>query len=404
MGNRSRDHIAAGIALVSLLGALVPVDAHGAAAVQAEDGRPRVPDGFRIEIFAEGLGAPTALASGPDGHLYVLDAGGGRVLRLADRDGDDRAEDVVPVVEALDAPFGIAWRGEELWVAEGRRVLRLGGVASGDPGPAVSVVEGLPVARPETRAFILGPAGRSFFVSTGSSCDLCGTADPRSGAVVRYTLDGATEQVWARGLGSAPGLAFAPVTGELWATGDEPDRLGDRVPRDELNVIRRGRHYGWPYCYAARVPSPEYADAARCEATEPPALTFPAGSSPRGIAFYSGGMFPPEYQGDAFVALSGSKVGGVAVGHEVVRVVFEDGRPVAVEDFVWGWSGRGGPVPGRPMQPLVGPDGALYVSDDYGGRVWRVSYPREEEVAALRGCESESRSGRWAGGGRDSGA
>jgi glucose/arabinose dehydrogenase len=132
------------------------------------------------------------------------------------------------------------------------------------------------------------------------------------------------------------------------------------------------------------VPNPEYADPARCDRTEPPILTFPARSSPRGIAFYTGDMFPPEYRGDAFVALRGSSSGSVPVGYKVIRVRVESGRPAAVEDFIWGWLGQGGEVLGRPVQPLVGRDGALYVSDDYGGRVWRVTYVARARAAAAR--------------------
>ena len=161
---------------------------------------------------------------------------------------------------------------------------------------------------------------------------------------------------------------------ELWATDVGREGLGDRLPPDELNVIRRGRHYGWPYCYGNRLPNPEFGDPDRCDVTVPPVLTFPAHSTPHGIAFYTGDRFPAEYRGDAFVALYGPpKTRWARSGFKIVRVRVEAGRPVGLESFVTGWLSEGRAW-GRPAVPLVGPDGALYVSDVDSGRVWRVSY------------------------------
>jgi glucose/arabinose dehydrogenase len=147
------------------------------------------------------------------------------------------------------------------------------------------------------------------------------------------------------------------------------------LPPDELNVVRRGDHYGWPYCYGGRVPNPEFGDPRRCDVTAPPVFSFPAHSGPQGIAFYTADMFPAEYHGDAFVALGGSADGDPFLsGFKVVRVRVAAGRPVGFEDFVTGWLGGAGHAWGRPVVPLVGPDGAIYVSDVVGGCIWRVSY------------------------------
>lgn len=337
-----------------------------------------VPEGFEAQLFAEGLAGPRGLAFGPDGGLYAALSGDGRVVVLPDRNGDGQADAVTTVIEGLNRPSGIAWRGDDLWVAEMTRVIRLEGpIVSYPRSDYAIVVRELPAGGHWTRTLLMDPSGSGFFLAIGSSCDVCREDDPRRGAIVRYNLDGSGESIWASGLRNAVGLAFSPETGELWATDSGRDWLGDDLPPDELNAVRPGGDYGWPYCYGARVANPEFADTSRCDGTEPPIMTFPAHSAPTGIAFYTGDQFPPEFRGDAFVALHGSWNRSVPAGYKVVRVRIAAGRPEALEVFASGWLATGGRIGGRPVQPLVGPDGALYVSDDSGGRVWRIAYAGE---------------------------
>lgn len=338
-----------------------------------------LPEGFKVQVFAEDLDSPRGMVFGADGVLFVALSGDGRVVMLPDRDGNGQADEVTTVLEHLNQPSGIAWDGTAMWVADVTRVIRLdGGVAPYPRSDYSIVLKELPAGGHWTRTILLEPSGRGFFLSIGASCDLCQEEDPRRAAIVHYGRDGSGEQIWASGLRNAVGLAFNPETGELWATSSGRDWLGDDLPPDELNAIRRGRHYGWPYCYGARVPNPEYDDQARCDRTEPPISEFPAHSVPLGIVFYEGAMFPAEFRGDAFVALHGSWNRSIPTGYKVVRLRVEAGRPVAVEDFISGWLGVGGRIWGRPVQPLVGPDGALYVSDDHGGRIWRIIYEGSE--------------------------
>jgi glucose/arabinose dehydrogenase len=345
------------------------------ARAQSEDGRFAVPDGFAVQLFADELAGPLAMAFGPDGQLYVTLGANGSVVRLADVDGDGRAEDVVTVIEGLDRPLSIAWLGDDLWVAEAARVIRARMSGIDAPTDLEVVVDSLPSDGPGARSLLFEPSGRAFYLAMPAACNLCREDDPRLGTILRVGIDGEEEVVWARGLRSVGGLAFHPVTGELWATDIGREGLGDRLPPDELNIIRRGRHYGWPYCYGQRLPNPEFADTDRCDVTVPPILSFRTGSIPQGLAFYTGDVFPAEYRGDAFVALRGSaESGSVDAGHRVVRVRVEAGRPIGLEDFVTGWLDRPGDARGGPSAMLVGPDGALYVCDDGGDRIWRVVY------------------------------
>ena len=171
------------------------------------------------------------------------------------------------------------------------------------------------------------------------------------------------------------GIAFHPTTGELWASNNDRDDLGDDVPPEHLNILKDGKWYGWPQCYLPGHANPEFTGF-DCSGVEPPALTVQAHSAPLGLAFYTGARFPADYAGDAFMTYHGSWNRSAPTGAKVVRVHVQNGRPVSVEDFVTGWQLANGSRWGRPVGLLVLPDGALLVSDDAGDRIWRVSYGR----------------------------
>jgi glucose/arabinose dehydrogenase len=332
-----------------------------------------VRQGFRVSVFAENLGGIRNLALGPGGVAYATLQGPGKVVRLADANGDGVAE-VTDVATGLDGPFGIAFRGDTMYVGEETQIRRW------IPGNATpqTVVSGLPSGGHATRTIAFGPDGY-MYVAVGSSCNICDESDPRRAAVTRFNADGSGEHRFATGLRNSVGLAFNPATGELWATNNDRDNIGgmntgvtDDLPPDRVNIVKDGKSYGWPQCYLPGQRNPEY-PSANCSAVEPPAITFQAHSAPLGIGFYTGTKFP-GYQGDAFVAFHGSWNRRVPTGAKVVRVKVQNGQAVSSEDFVTGWQLGNGSRWGRPVAPLALPDGSLLISDDTGGRVWRVTY------------------------------
>jgi len=326
--------------------------------------------GFRAGVFAEGLDGVRFLALGPDGAVYASLPRLGQVVALPDADADGRADRIRMVIDGLRGPHGLAFRGDTLYVAEEHRVIRLLPPA----GQVDVLVEGLPTGGTHTtRSLLVRDA--DMLVSIGSSCNLCEERDPRRAAIVRYDRDGSGEALYATGLRNAVGLALHPETGAVWATNNDRDRLGDDLPPDRVNVVDSGAWYGWPECYLPGTPNPEYAEhGERCAQARGPAITFPAHSAPLGLAFYTGARFPETFRGDLFVALHGSWDRSFPTGYKVVRIPMRDGQPAGPpEDFVVGWQ-VGRRWWGRPVDVLVAPDGALLISDDFGDRVYRVSW------------------------------
>jgi glucose/arabinose dehydrogenase len=337
----------------------------------------RLPPGFAIEFFARDLGFARFLALDPRGTLLVSVPRSGRVLALPDDDRDGRADAVVPVVEGLDLPHGLAFLDGRLHVAETGRILRF------DYDPATRRVRGAPaVVVPDlpargthwTRTITIGP-DRRLYVSVGSSCNNCEERDRRRAAIYRYETDGSGGTPFATGLRNAVGIAFRPGTNELWATVNGRDWLGEDRPAEYITRVEEGGFYGWPYCHwtgAGLLRDPDLGGGDRCRMVRRPSVLHQAHTAPLGLAFYTGSQFPPGYRGGLFVALHGSWNRSVPVGYKVVWVELRGVAPL-VEDFATGWL-AGIRYWGRPVDLAVAPDGALFVSDDGLGAVYRITY------------------------------
>ena len=332
----------------------------------------RVPAGFQVAVFADRLQGVRYLTLGPGNAIYASQPASGLIVRLTDSNHDGRADSVVTIARGLHGPFGIAFRGDTMYVAEERAVLRF------DPGAGepVTIISRIPAGGHSTRTILFGPDGK-LYLSVGSSCNICDERDSLRAAVSQFNRDGSGGRLFARGLRNTVGMAFHPTTGELWGANNDRDNLGDDVPPEHVNIIKDGRFYGWPQCYLPGKSNPEYGSA-DCSRVEPPAISVQAHSAPLGLAFYTGTQFPRDYQGDAFVTLHGSWNRSVPTGAKVIRVQLDSTgrRAVGVDDFVVGWQRPDGSRWGRPVGLLVLPDGSLLVSDDTGGKIWRVSYGR----------------------------
>jgi len=339
----------------------------------------KLPQGFHIGVFADGLEGPRMMALSPDGRVFVTEMDGGRITILADTHGSNYADQKITYADGLNEPHGIAFHNGYLYVAETNRVIRFPFKNGDTKGDGMQVV--VPVlpsgAGHSTRTIAFGPDGK-MYISVGSSCNVCIERDPHRAAVLQCNLDGSDLKVYAAGLRNSVGLAFRPGTNELWATENGRDNLGDNLPPEEINIIRSGGFYGWPYAYGDRVPDPEFGRLApqRVRNSIPPYIKMQAHSAPLGLAFYTGNMFPAAYKNSLFVAFHGSWNRSVPTGYKVVRFpVDSSGKVGNQENFISGWLQNSGAW-GRPVGLLVGKNGELLISDDTGGRIFVVTYDR----------------------------
>ncbi|MEP0547113.1 MAG: sorbosone dehydrogenase family protein [Rhodothermales bacterium] len=347
-----------------------------------------VPEGFRVNVFADGLDQPRWLALTPEGDVLVTETRENRIRRLRDTDGDGAADDRSTFADAangLDIPFGMAFADGSFFLgnsAEVRRYAYAGGALDGR-GERIAELPGGGYNQHWTRNVVASPDGEHLFVSIGSASNADPEPLPRA-SVQRMRLDGSEQTTFASGLRNPVGLAFHPQTGALYTTVNERDRLGDGLVPDYLTRIQQDEFYGWPYAYLTPDNlDPRLTDEGRSQRpdlaaqTVTPDVLFEAHSAALGLQFYDGTQFPERYRRGAFVAHRGSWNRSQGVGYKLVFVPFADGRPTGgYEDFLTGFlTDPSGPTTwGRPVGVLVLPDGSLLFTEEMNGRIYRVSF------------------------------
>jgi glucose/arabinose dehydrogenase len=335
-----------------------------------------LPPGFRIAVYATNVPNARQMALGPAGVVFVGSKSEGKVYAVVDRDGDHKADAVHVLASGLNMPSGVAFRDGALYVAAVNRVLRLRDVArdlTHPPAPEV-VSDAFPSDAHHGWKFIaFGPDGR-LYVPVGAPCNVCAITGPLHATITRLDVGGGRPEVVARGVRNSVGFDFQPGTGELWFTDNGRDWLGDDQPPDELNHLTRpGEHFGFPHCHGDGIRDPEYNGGRACDQFTAPARLLGPHVAAIGMRFYTGTMFPEKYRGGVFIAEHGSWNRSTPVGYRVTFAKVEGGRATSYEPFAQGWL-KGNTASGRPADVLVMPDGALLVSDDKAGRIYRISY------------------------------
>jgi len=343
-----------------------------------------LPEGFSVNIFAQDLEQPRWLAIAPNGDVFLAQTEPGEITVLRDLDGDGVADERFTYLRGLTEPTGMAFHDGYFYVADLEAVWRVP-YEAGDTearGNKVPVTQAGALGDHKghwTRTLVFAPEGETFFVGIGSRGNLGVEPPPR--ATVQVFRDGSPNgQTFASGLRNPVGIAFHPETGELYAVVNERDGYGDDLVPDYFTRLDEGAFFGWPYAYAGGIPDPEFADEApdMVAKTQLPDVMFQSHSAPLGLVFYDGDMFPQDYRGDALVALHGSWNRSIPTGFKIVRIRFENGRPVGgYENFATGfWFAGDEPaeIVGRPVGLAVAADGSLLIADDAGMAVWRISY------------------------------
>lgn len=374
--------------------------------VSAPAGRlPAVPEGFTVSVFARGFEQPRTIRVAPNGDVFLSESGTGRVLLFKDGDARTPAQPVV-FAEGLDRPYGIAFHPaanpQHVYIAAADRVVRYPyrAESSTAAGPVEVIVDGIPTQRHWTRDLAVSRDGTQIFVSIGSASNLgvggmpemtpaqireyesthgrgAAWGDEENRAVVRvFDPDGGNLRNYATGLRNCSGLAMQPGTDNLWRVVNERDHVGPELVPDFMALIEDGAFFGWPWYYIGEHEDPALKGTRPDLAAEvrSPEVLFHSHSSALSVAFYDRQAFPAEYRGDAFVALHGSHTRPDRTGYKVVRVRMQDGKPTGVyEDFMTGFLLDNDTAWGRPAGVAVTRAGALLVSDDANGTIFRIT-------------------------------
>jgi glucose/arabinose dehydrogenase len=337
----------------------------------------QVPTGFQIELWAHGNPGARHMTRGDKGTIFQGTRTIGRVYATMDKDGKRTSR---IIAEKLVQPNGVLFHNGSLYVVAIHRVFRYDNIeeelAKGNVPTPVDLTDTfkLPTDVHHNWKFIaLGPDKKIYF-QVGAPCNVCEINPGVHGQIRRYNLDGSDMEVVARGVRNTVGFDFHPKTGELWFTDNGRDWLGDDQPPDELNRLTKpGEHFGFPYCHGADIPDPDFNGGRACDQFTAPARLLGPHVAAIGMRFYTGRMFPEKYHGGIFIAEHGSWNRSTPVGYRVTFAKVEGGRATSYEPFASGWL-RGTAAAGRPADVLVMPDGALLVSDDKAGHLYRISY------------------------------
>lgn len=333
-----------------------------------------LPEGFHLSVFSDAVPGARSLTLGAGGTVFVGTRGEGKVYALVDGDGDGRAERRYVIARGLNTPNGVACYRGALYVAEINRIIRFDDIEArlAHPPAPVTVSEALPEETHHGWRYIgFGPDG-CLYIAVGAPCNVC----ERDGFAQIRRLDPASGrmEVVARGVRNSVGFDWHPQSGVLWFTDNGRDWLGDDQPPDELNrAPRSGLHFGFPYCHGGDIPDPDFGRGHSCADYTAPVQRLGPHVAALGMRFYTGRRFPARYRNQVFIAEHGSWNRSRRIGYRITLVRLEGGRAIAYETFASGWLRRGR-VSGRPVDLQVMPDGALLVSDDQNGVVYRIDY------------------------------
>ncbi|MES5100778.1 YbhB/YbcL family Raf kinase inhibitor-like protein [Agrobacterium sp. BA1120] len=351
-------------------------------------GQLKVPDGFSVKPFAQGLGNSRIIAVSDKGFIYVSRREEGDVLLLKDEDGDGKADRAPIQVVSRAQAHGLAIKDDKLYLVTVKEVFVADIKADGTLGELEMIIGDLPDSgQHPNRVLSFGPDGM-LYISVGSTCNSCNESNPENATIIRATPDGKSRTIFASGLRNTIGYDWQPQTGELWGLDHGIDLMGDEVQAEELNKIEQGKQYGWPHVYGAGDIYPQSTPVGGVtkeqwrDQSQPMVIGYTAHAAPMQMKFYRGTAFTAEFAGDAFATMRGSWNRNPASGYEIVRIQFENGQPKTIEPFLTGFLTDGGKTHfARPVGLAVAKDGSLLMADDANGVIYRIAYTGDAKKA-----------------------
>jgi glucose/arabinose dehydrogenase len=355
------------------------------------DAMPKVPAGFKVDLFASDLYNPRVLITAPNGDIFVAESEGGRIHVLRDENSDGKPEVNEVFTSGLNKPFGLAFyppgpNPQYLYVANTDSVIRFS-YRNGDTkarGNSEMIISRVPEGGRLrggghwTRDIAFSKDGKKMWVSIGSRTNVDEETNERA-CIHEYTPDGKNFRIYAGGIRNPVGIAVHPVTGDLWTSVNERDGLGDNLVPDYVTKVKEGGFYGWPWYYIGPHQDPRH-EGGRPDLRDKvivPDVLIESHSASLDLAFYTGDQFPDDYRNDIFAAEHGSWNRSRRDGYKVIRVPVKNGKATGeYEDFMTGFITSEGYVWGRPVGVTVGKDGSLFVSDDGSNAIWRVTYKK----------------------------
>lgn len=337
----------------------------------------KLPPGFEISIYSAEVPNAREMALGNNGILFVGTRALGKVYAVIPNQHQTAAKQVITIARHLNMPNGVAMRNGDLYVAEVNRVIRFDQIEQHlhDPPKPKVINDKLPSDVHHGWRFIRFSPDDWLYVPVGAPCNVCLRKDnPYYASILRMRPNGSDLQIYAQGVRNTVGFDWHPTTKELWFTDNGRDWLGDDIPPDELNYApKSGMHFGFPYFYGKNGVDPEFGKLGDTSKVTPAAMELGPHVAALGMSFYTGNMFPAEYHHQIFIPEHGSWNRTQKIGYRVTLVTLQDNKPVSYKPFATGWL-QGDTAWGRPIATLVMPDGALLVSDDHAGAIYRISY------------------------------
>jgi len=340
-----------------------------------------LPDGFKIEIYAEGITDARSMASTEDGKtVFVANRRRKNVYALTDTDGDMVADRVDTIATDWTMPNGVAFKDGDLYVAEVNQIHKFKDIMNNLDNPQSEIIyDGYPTDRHHGWKFIaFGPDGK-LYIPVGAPCNVCEKENEIYATITRMDPDGSNVEIFARGVRNSVGFAWHPETKKMWFTDNGRDLMGDELPACELNYApEAGMHFGFPYWHQGDIPDPDFGSKYPKEKFIGPAYKLEPHSAPLGLRFYTGNMFPEKYKNNLIIAQHGSWNRTPEAGHigyQLRFVEIKNDKVIGSEIFADGWlnttTNKGW---GKPVDILQMPDGSILVSDDVAGAIYRISY------------------------------